>query len=230
MTAGTGVESVREDETGLEATDKHFRLIVANSEGGRDAVESLFATVQEEDVPEDEPARDVISIMLGDDSDGEFATVRELPSDRLFIAVSKPDLDAGKVVDLLIGVTKSSVTPYATRGSRAQWKADRRPTAIVASEWTPEDGAFDVPISKRADALVSGANKRMSSAFEAAFSSKLENGARAAVARWSKKVGCVAPDPERSAKRSKTKKSEGDKTAEDVDAAAGGGESSTMEG
>jgi hypothetical protein len=198
---------VRDEETTLEIVDKTFRVVVKRDISGLEGIDEMYAlltsdTDQEKEEEKDgeekdengENGLDVVMILPG--SDGKsVASVRSLPGDRVFVAISDDGVDGEKLVDLLVSISRASVVPFADHTSRSAWKAARKPVVESSSEWEPGPGQFDVPIVRRAATIVEGANKRLVAAYETAFTNKLVTTTRSAVGRWAKKAGCAAPDP-----------------------------------
>ena len=213
---------VRDEETTLEIVDKTYRVVVKHDVSGLDGIDEMYGLLtggQAEDELDsaDEDALDVVMVLLGG---GEsVASVRSLPSDRVFVAISDAGVDADKLVDLLVAISRASVVPFADHPSRTAWKAARKPVVDSSSEWEPSSGQFDVPILRRAATIVQGANKRLEAAYETAFRNKLVTTTRSAVGRWAKKAGVAAPDPATKKKKTATgaapTSEEGDEAAAD---------------
>ena len=200
-------EPVRGDvddiKTAFEVSDERVRVIVSRDTAGADAANALADSmfgVAGESVPEskkDDEDEDDATPKL-DHRDGIVWTrqsgephfeVRALEQDRVAIIVCADEVTETMIAELAITLVRVIVAPFSDHETRAAWKAARRPKLEVVCDWEPAPGDFDVPVARRLESLLKGANKRVDAMYDAVFKRKVLSTARSAAMRWSKKAG-----------------------------------------
>jgi len=127
-----------------------------------------------------------------------FSMAEMIDDDTLAIVVCSDDATETSIMDLLASLTRAVVVPFSSHASRSEWKKARHPQVQVASEWTPSEGDFDVPIARRLATLLAGTNRRLDAMYATVFSRKILTSGRAALSRWGKKCSVPVAQPERS--------------------------------
>lgn len=144
---------------------------------------------------------DVIVWIPKGDADEAFTRVESLRGDTVFVVVCDDSATEMSMIDLLASLARAIVTPFSAHASRDEWKKARHPSMNVVSKWSPDEGAYDVPVSRRIATIVEGANRRLDAMYATVFSRKIVSSARTAVSRWGKKAGVpLAKEAKKSAK------------------------------
>ena len=217
---------VSESDSGYSAADGKLRLIVDREVSGKEGADALKAKYLEAMGPEtddgvqdaedaenaegvDEPTNvadgfkqcDVIAWIPKGDTDEAFTRVESLRGDTIFVVVCDDSATEMSMIDLLASLARAIVTPFSAHANRDEWKKARHPSVKVVSEWSPDEGSYDVPVSRRIATIVEGANRRLDAMYATVFSRKIVSSARTAVSRWSKKAGVpLAKEAKKAAK------------------------------
>jgi hypothetical protein len=197
---------VSDNDSGYDAADGKLRLIVDRNVSGKEGAAALKAKYLDAtraeprtgEVENDEADAsdadefkhcDVIAWIPKGDTGHAFTSVESLVGDAIFVVVCDDAATEMSILDLLASLTRTIVTPFSAHDGRAEWKKARHPSVQVVSDWSPADGSFDVPVSRRIATIVEGANRRLDAMYTSVFARKILSAARTAVSRWSKKAG-----------------------------------------